>query len=152
MFNIFETESQRILRQLEPVLDKVNSLEPEISRLSDDELRAKTDVFRKHVQDKLKISSEDIDSLERKLKEVTSQEEKEKIKEKLKGVRDKAFEEILPEAFAVVREASKRNINMRHFDVQILGGIVLHKGMITEMVTGEGKTLVATLPIYLNAL
>ncbi len=152
MFGIFGTESQRILKQLKPILDKVNSLEPEISRLSDDGLRAKTDVFRKHIRDKLKAGSAEIDSLERKLKEVASQEEKEKVKESLKALRDKAFEETLPEVFAVVRETAKRRINMRHFDVQILGGIVLHRGMIAEMATGEGKTLVATLPIYLNAL
>ena len=152
MFKIFDTESQRILKQLEPLLREVNSLEPEISKLSDEELRAKTEVFRKHVQDKLSERAEEIDSLEKNLGEVASQEEKEKIKEKLKVLRDGAFEEILPEAFAVAREAAKRTINMRHFDVQILGGIVLHRGMIAEMATGEGKTLVATLPLYLNAL
>jgi preprotein translocase subunit SecA len=152
MLKIFGTESQKILRQLQPLLNKVNSLEPEVNKLSNEELRAKTDIFRKHVQDKLSERAEEIGSLEKKLKEVVSQEEKEKVKEKLKSIRGETFEEILPEIFAVVREVAKRTINMRHFDVQILGGIVLHKGMIAEMATGEGKTLVATLPLYLNAL
>jgi preprotein translocase subunit SecA len=152
MLKIFGTESQKILRHLEPLLDRVNSLEPEVSKMSDEELRAKTDVLRKHVREKLGERSEEIESLEKRLRELVSEEEKEKIKEKLKVLRDGAFEEILPEAFTVVREVAKRTINMRHFDVQILGGIVLHKGMIAEMATGEGKTLVATLPLYLNAL
>ena len=152
MFRIFDTESRRILRQLAPVLSRVNALEPEIKGLSDDELRAKTDVFKKHIRDKFKESSGEIDALRKKMREVVSQEEKEKVKDRLNAARGGAFEEILPEAFAVVREAARRTVNMRHFDVQILGGIVLHKGMIAEMTTGEGKTLVATLPIYLNAL
>jgi preprotein translocase subunit SecA len=152
MFKIFGTESQRIIKQLEPLLKKVNSFEPQISKLSDEELRAKTEAFKKYVQEKLSERKDDIGSFEMRLKEVVSQEEKEKVKEKLKALRDEVFEEILPEAFAVVREAAKRTINMRHFDVQILGGIVLHRGMIAEMATGEGKTLVATLPLYLNAL
>jgi len=137
---------------LAPVLSRVNALEPEIKGLSDDELRAKTDVFKKHIRDKFKESSGEIDALRKKMREVVSQEEKEKVKDRLNAARGGAFEEILPEAFAVVREAARRTVNMRHFDVQILGGIVLHKGMIAEMTTGEGKTLVATLPIYLNAL
>ncbi|MDP2913263.1 MAG: preprotein translocase subunit SecA, partial [Candidatus Omnitrophota bacterium] len=97
-------------------------------------------------------NAEELTALEAKLSEVASPDEKEKVKEKLKSIKDRAFEEILPEAFAVVREAAKRTIKMRHFDVQLLGGIVLHRGMIAEMSTGEGKTLVATLPLYLNAL
>lgn len=152
MFNIFGTESQRVLREIRPVLDKVNSLEAAVSGLSDDELRAKTDFFRKKARENLDKYSEEMDSLEKILMEVVSQEEKEKVKEKLKCIRGRASEEILPEAFAVVREAAKRAINMRHFDVQILGGVVLHRGMIAEMATGEGKTLAATLPVYLNAL
>ncbi|MDP2912481.1 MAG: preprotein translocase subunit SecA, partial [Candidatus Omnitrophota bacterium] len=152
MFNIFGTESQKILKQLYPILNNVNSLEQEVSGLSEAELRAKTELFKAKVRENLNRHAEEIESLERDLKEVVSQEEKEKVKEKLKLIRDRASDEILPEAFAVVREAAKRTIKMRHFDVQILGGIVLHRGMIAEMATGEGKTLVATLPIYLNAL
>jgi len=113
---IFGTESERILKEIQPIVDKINSLEPTISNLSDNELKAKTEYFRNKI-----TSGEKLDS-------------------------------ILPEAFAVVREVGKRVINMRHFDVQLAGGIVLHRGMIAEMATGEGKTLVATLPVYLNAL
>ena len=97
-------------------MEKINSLEQEVQKLSDDELRNKTVEFK----DRL-AKGETLDS-------------------------------ILPEAFAVVREASKRVLGMRHFDVQLIGGIILHQGRIAEMKTGEGKTLVATLPVYLNAL
>lgn len=114
---LFGTKQERDIRRLMPLVEKINALEPEISKLSDGELRAKTDEFKKRLADG---------------------------KERL--------EDILFEAFAVVREAGKRTINMRHFDVQLMGGIVLHEGKIAEMKTGEGKTLVATLPVYLNAL
>lgn len=113
---IFGTQNARTLKKIWPVVDEVNALEPEIQKLSDDALRAKTDEFRKRLAEGATLDS------------------------------------LLPEAFAVVREASKRTTGMRHFDVQILGGLVLHKGKISEMSTGEGKTLVATLPLYLNAL
>jgi preprotein translocase subunit SecA len=106
----------RDLKRLRPLVNRINSLEPEYEQLSDGELRAKTDEFRARLDD-----GEDLDDL-------------------------------LPEAFAAVREASKRTIGLRHFDVQLIGGIVLHQGKIAEMRTGEGKTLVATLPSYLNAL
>ncbi|MDA8089949.1 MAG: preprotein translocase subunit SecA [Nitrospiraceae bacterium] len=113
---IFGTKNEREIKSYLPVVDKINSLEPGISRLSDPELTGKTDEFRKRIE-----AGETLDDL-------------------------------LPEAFAVAREASKRALEMRHFDVQLIGGIVLHKGKIAEMKTGEGKTLVATLPVYLNAL
>jgi len=113
---IFGGGNRREINKLGPIVDKVNSLEPEIEKLSDNELTGKTEEFRKRL-----TNGETLDS-------------------------------ILPEAFAVVREAAKREIGLRHFDVQIIGGIVLHQGKIAEMKTGEGKTLVATLPLYLNAL
>ena len=109
-------ESERILKKIQPIVDAVNKLEPEISKLSDSNLKSKTGEFKK------RLSS------------------------------GEALDDILPEAFGVVREVGKRTVGMRHFDVQIAGGIVLHRGMIAEMATGEGKTLVATLPVYLNAL
>lgn len=114
---IFGNYSDKEIKKIIPVVDKIESLEAEISKLSDDELKAKTEEFKKRVQEQ----GESLDS-------------------------------ILPEAFAVVREASKRVTGMRHFRVQLIGGIVLHQGRISEMKTGEGKTLVATLPAYLNAL
>ena len=117
LFNkIFGTKSTRTMKKLQGTLNEINNLEEEISKLSDSELRAKTEYFKKLLNE------------------------------------GKTLDDILPETFAVVREASKRVLNMRHFDVQILGGIILHQGRIAEMKTGEGKTLVATLPVYLNAL
>ncbi len=102
-----------------------------MQRLSDDELRARTQAFKARV-------AAAIDG-------ITDAEER-------KAAEKQALDEILPEAFAVVREAGRRAVNMRHFDVQLIGGIVQHQGKISEMKTGEGKTLVATLPCYLNAL
>ena len=113
---IFGTYSEREVKRIMPIVEKINSLEDGISKLSDKELQEKTPEFKERLE---------------------------------KG---ETLDDLLPEAFAVVREASKRVLNMRHFDVQLIGGIVLHQGRIAEMKTGEGKTLVATLPVYLNAL
>ena len=113
---IFKSYSEKEVKRVMPIVEKINSLEEEISKLSDTELRNKTNEFKQ----KLKNGS--------------------------------SLDDILPEAFAVCREASKRVLGMRHFDVQLIGGIILHQGRIAEMKTGEGKTLVATLPVYLNAL
>lgn len=132
---IIGTQNERELKRLKPKVDFINKLEPKMSSLSDLELRAKTDELKARVNAKLK----DYDLSE------LPKEERRKIEQ---GILD----EILPEAFAVVREAAKRTINMRHFDIQLIGGIVLHEGKIAEMATGEGKTLVATLAAYLNAL
>ncbi|MFH1407195.1 MAG: preprotein translocase subunit SecA [Candidatus Omnitrophota bacterium] len=112
---IIGTQNERLLKKMRPVIERINSFEPDISKLTDAQLRAKTQEFKQRL-------------------------EKETI------------DDILPEAFAVVREAGKRFVKMRHFDVQLMGAIVLHNGKIAEMATGEGKTLVATLSAYLNAL
>lgn len=114
--NVFGSRNQRVLRRFWKIVDKINGLEPEISSLSDQSLRAKTDEFR----------------------------------QRLKG--GETLDNLLPEAFAAVREASKRTLGMRHFDVQLIGGMVMHSGQIAEMKTGEGKTLMSTLAIYLNSL
>ena len=137
---------------LAKVVNAVNSLEPKISALSEIELRQKTQEFKEHILKKSKEYEAQIQELEEALLSVAIPEEKERIKEKLKITRNKIFEDVLPEAFAVVREAARRTVNMRHFDAQIAGGVVLHEGKISEMATGEGKTLVATLAAYLNAL
>jgi len=113
---IFGSQNERDIKKLKPIVDKINSFEQAISKLSDEELKAKTQEF----------------------------------KERLKN--GQTLNDILPEAFACVREASKRTIGLRHFDVQMMGGYILHSGKIAEMRTGEGKTLVATLAVYLNAL
>ena len=122
--------SEREIRRLEPIVQEINQLEPEMERLSAEALRAKTDEFRARI-------AEALDGVAEEPRQAAAQE---------------VLDDLLPEAFAVVREASRRTIGQRHFDVQLMGGAILHKGKIAEMKTGEGKTLVATLPIYLNAL
>jgi len=128
---VFGTSNEREIKRILPLVDQINSLEPAMKQLSDEQLRAKTDEFRQRIRERLD-PIEDVDEKDQALKEI--------------------LEELLPEAFAVVREGGWRVLNMRHFDVQLIGGSVLHQGKIAEMKTGEGKTLVATLPVYLNAL
>src|SRR4030067_500049 len=113
--SIFGSRNDRLLREYRATIQSINKLEADIARLSDTELRSKTDSFRQRF-----AQGESLDAL-------------------------------LPEAFAVVREASTRVLGMRHYDVQLIGGMVLHYGKIAEMRTGEGKTLMATLSVYLNA-
>lgn len=144
--------SMNKMLELAEIVDTVNVLEPKISSLSDVQLRSKTEEFREHIFKKAKEYASGIEGLEEALFSVAIPEEKDKIKERLKIARNKIFADILPEGFAVVREAGRRTIGLRHFDVQIAGGVVLHEGKAAEMATGEGKTLAATLPAYLNAL
>ena len=113
---IFGSKNEREVKKLQPIVDVINSLEPEMKKLTNEEMKAKTLEF----------------------------------KERLK--KGETLDDLLPEAFALVREASVRTIGQRHYDVQLIGGMSLHYGRIAEMRTGEGKTLVATLPVYLNAL
>ena len=113
---IFKSYSEKEVKRVMPIVEQINGLEEEISKLTDEQLKNKTSDLKKQLEE------------------------------------GKTLDDILPEAFAVVREASKRVLGMRHFDVQLIGGIILHQGRIAEMKTGEGKTLVATLPVYLNAL
>ena len=128
---VFGSSNQRYLKTVQPLVEQINALEPSVKKLSDSELRARTAVFKEQLQ-----------------RAVADVKDKEDRKKRERA----ALDEILPEAFAIVREASVRTTAMRHFDVQLIGGIVLHQGRIAEMRTGEGKTLVATLPAYLNAL
>ena len=111
---IFGTKNEREIKNLYPIVERINSFEPKLLTLTDQELAAKTNEFREQLS---------------------------------KG---KTLDDILPEAFAVVRETARRRLGQRHFDVQLMGGIVLHQGKIAEMKTGEGKTLTATLPLYLQ--
>src|SRR4051794_9497019 len=113
---LFGSANDRYVQSLQPLVDQINEIEPELEKLSDEALRARTAEFRQRLEDGAEL------------------------------------DDLLVEAFATVREASKRTLGQRHFDVQLMGGIVLHRGMIAEMKTGEGKTLVSTLPVYLNAL
>jgi preprotein translocase subunit SecA len=123
--------NERELKKIRPIVARINDLEPEMEKLSDEELRGKTAEFRQLIDAAVEDAEND--------------EEREKARAEI-------LEELLPEAFAIVREAGRRTIGLRHYDVQMIGGIVLHQGKIAEMRTGEGKTLVATLPSYLNAL
>ena len=149
---ILGTQNERALKHIRPMVGVINSFEGGLLKLSDDGLRAKTDEFRARISDKRKTYGPEMAEIEAAYKESTSPQEKESIKKRLRDVKNRIFEDVLPEAFAVVREASRRKLNMRHFDVQLMGGVILHEGKIAEMATGEGKTLVATLPVYLNAL
>ncbi|HEY4380830.1 MAG TPA: preprotein translocase subunit SecA [Acidobacteriaceae bacterium] len=135
---VFGTANERAVKRLLPAVQQINDLESSIHELTDDQLRAKTDEFRKRIVDA--VAAEKIDT--------TGPDAADAIR----AAEKRALDEILPEAFAVVREAGIRAVGMRHFDVQLIGGMVLHSGKISEMKTGEGKTLVATLPCYLNAL
>src|SRR5207253_4039193 len=126
-----------------PNVGAINALEPQMKALSDEQLRAKTDDFRRRIQERLGKIQDEPDAGPDRAKE---------IEEERNRVLKEDLDEILVEAFAVVREAGRRVLDMRHFDVQLIGGMVLHDGKIAEMRTGEGKTLVATLPVYLNAL
>ena len=130
LLKIFKDPNVRKINKIMPIVDRINEIEEEYSKLTDEQLKAKTQEF-KEILSKRPTSS-DI--------------KQDRILEK------QALDEILPDAFATVREAGKRVLNLRHFDVQLIGGIFLHEGHIAEMRTGEGKTLVATLPAYLNAL
>src|SRR5215468_2617074 len=113
---IFGSHNDRVIRRIVPLVEQISRIEPELVKLSDAELRARTGGFRERVENGAPL------------------------------------DELLPEAFATVREAAKRALGQRHYDVQLIGGVVLHRGGIAEMRTGEGKTLVSTLPAYLNAL
>jgi preprotein translocase subunit SecA len=128
---VFGTSNERVVKRLLPRVAEINALEPQTKALSDEQLRAKTVEFKARIAAAL---------------EGITDEEARVAAEK------QALDDLLPEAFAVVREAGWRAVNMRHFDVQLVGGMVLHQGKISEMKTGEGKTLVATLPCYLNAM
>jgi preprotein translocase subunit SecA len=141
---IFGTRNEREIKRLRPLVERINSLEPEMQRLTDAELRAKTDEFRQRINERASQVQPEPEA-EDENRSSRGPTERDRV---LKEVLD----EILPEAFAVAREAGRRTLNMRHFDVQLIGGMVLHEGRISEMKTGEGKTLVATLPVYLNAL
>ncbi len=140
---IFGSRNERLLKQYMRVVRTINVLEPAIEKLSDAELRAKTDEFKGRIRERLAQIPDPADG---------DIERAQALEDERHRARKAVLEELLPEAFAVVREASRRTLQMRHFDVQLIGGMVLHYGKIAEMRTGECKTLVATLPAYLNAL
>ena len=140
---VFGTKNERELKRLRPNVEAISALEPAMKALSDDQLRAKTDEFRQRIKERLHQITDEPDADPDRVKQ---------FEDERRQALNEVLDEILVEAFAVVREAGRRVLNMRHFDVQLIGGMVLHQGKISEMKTGEGKTLVATLPVYLNAL
>jgi preprotein translocase subunit SecA len=168
---VFGTKNERDIKRMQPVIDQISALEPQIQALSDVDLRAKTDEFKCRIRERLvqEFGEETVAKFDyRHLRRNNPAPElaggdpdnssdadinaSTAFADRVKETIQDALNEILPEAFAVVREAGRRVLNMRHFDVQLIGGMVLHQGKISEMKTGEGKTLVATLPVYLNAL
>jgi preprotein translocase subunit SecA len=151
---VFGTKNERVIKALMPNVQAINALESEIQKLSDDELRAKTEEFRQRIQQRLsKVAPiSKVESAEPIANNEPDHDERKEFEKREYEALQEVLNDILVEAFAVVREAGRRVLNMRHFDVQLIGGMVLHQGTIAEMKTGEGKTLVATLPVYLNAL
>jgi preprotein translocase subunit SecA len=165
--------NEKELKRLQPKVDRTNELEPEFEKFSDAELKAKTDEFKARIAEASASIKPRLAEAQRELEEArqhsakaTWDVERDEADKECKRAEDRikqidkerqklereALDEILPEAFAAVREAAKRTIGQRHYDVQLLGGVTLHQGKIAEMKTGEGKTLVATLPLYLNSL
>ena len=142
---VFGTSNERAVKRMMPLVQQINALEPAIAALSDEELRGKTAEFRQRIADAVAAVRGEV---------VTDSgaDAPDDLDDRIHAAEKEALDALLPEAFAVVREAGKRAVGMRHFDVQLIGGIILHSGKIAEMKTGEGKTLVATLPCYLNAL
>jgi len=169
---ILGSKRQKDVEALLPIVEEINHFFEAYQSLSDDELRGKTTEFRARIQEKIAADEEAITALRERLKEITSAADRDDIYDDLARLENAVYAatqevlaEILPEAFAVVKEACRRHVgktweaggsiitwDMVHYDVQLVGGIVLHEGKIAEMATGEGKTLVATLPVYLNAL
>ncbi|MGQ9524651.1 MAG: preprotein translocase subunit SecA [Armatimonadota bacterium] len=160
--------NERELRRLWEYVHRINALEPQMQSLTDEQMRAKTDEFRAFIEERRRPFLEQLVAVDEELRQLSQESEqaiglgpdrrksleerREEILQELRTAEQQALDEILIEAFALVREASRRTIGLRHYDVQLIGGVVLHQGRIAEMKTGEGKTLVATLPLYLNAL
>ena len=160
---VFGTKNEREIKRLMPRVAAINALEPAMQKLSDDELRAKTNEFRARIKDRLSsiadepdadsgLPSTDLQTTDLQNTDLQNSDRRKEIEKQRDEALKEVLDELLEEAFAVVREAGRRVLNMRHYDVQLIGGMVLHEGKIAEMKTGEGKTLVATLPVYLNAL
>ncbi|MDD5287544.1 MAG: preprotein translocase subunit SecA [Dehalococcoidales bacterium] len=165
--------NEKVLKKMQPTIAQINSFEPEYEKLSDDELKAKTQEFKDRVAKAVTDIQQRVDATHQELQDAKKglaeaqddyarenweentkqlQEKLEQLEKELWKAQNDALDELLHEAFAAVREAARRTIKQRPYDVQLMGGIVLHQGRIAEMKTGEGKTLVATLPLYLNSL
>ncbi len=151
--------NEKELKRIQPLVERINALEPEFEAKSDAELRALTEQFRQRIREETADLRDRVREAQEAFEAETDAAEAEQarlrvdsLSKELQAQEERLLAEFLPYAFAAVREASKRTTGMRHFDVQLIGGVVLHEGKVAEMKTGEGKTLVATLPLYLNAL
>ena len=151
--------NEKALKKFWPIVEEINALEPTMEAKSADELRGMTAKFRQQIQDATVEARAALAEANQEYQAVLGTDEQtyarvevERIKKEILDIEGDVLDEILPEAFAAIREASKRTTGLRHYDVQLIGGMVLHSAIIAEMKTGEGKTLVATLPLYLNAL
>ncbi len=151
--------NEKIIKRHRPVAEKINALEKQFETKSNEELRALTEEFRTRIREATATLQEELAEAEKQYMAMLGTDEqkyarveRERVRKELLAAEAEILDDILPEAFAAVREASKRTTGLRHYDVQLIGGMVLHSGTIAEMKTGEGKTLVATLPLYLNAL
>lgn len=158
-YKITGDPNEKEIKALQPLVARINELEAEFTNLSDDALRAKTDEFRARFHQEVDDERKALEELKQQWLDEADDKERKSLELKYKDAERKlldleqaVLDDLLPEAFAAVREASRRVNGQRHFDVQLMAGIVLHDGKIAEMKTGEGKTLVATLPLYLNAL
>lgn len=156
---IFGDPNEREIKKLQPIVLEINALESQMQAKSESELRELTESYRERIAEATRAARTRLQGLRAELDTETDDDRRRSLRLEIDEVekdldeRERAeLDRILPEAFAAVREASVRAIGLRHFDEQMLGGIVLHKNMIAEMKTGEGKTLVATLPLYLAAL
>jgi preprotein translocase subunit SecA len=165
--------NEKELKRLQPAVNRTNELEPDFEKLSDAQLHAKTDEFKARlseatagIRQRAAEAKRELEEAKQRLAQAQNEFQKEEetveckrlqsrvdqLEKEQRDQENRVLDELLPEAFAAVREAARRTISQRHFDVQLMGGIVLHQGKIAEMKTGEGKTLVATLPLYLNSL
>ena len=151
---IFGDPEKRELKRMEKIVQGINKLEPKYQAMSDDELKDQTNLLKKQLLELRKKADAKIALEKQKLEKESSKKDKKTSAKTIdtKKAEDKILDQLLPDAFALVREATFRILGMRHFDVQMIGGIALHEGNVAEMKTGEGKTLVALLPSYLNAL
>src|SRR6059036_1206156 len=159
LHKVFGSKNDRELKKLRPLVAEINRFEPDFASLSPEALRAKTEEFKSRIQEATGDVRARLEAVRARALSDENREEREQLKEEgdkleteLRQAEASVLDALLPQAFAAVREASRRTTGMRHFDCQLLGGAVLHQGKIAEMKTGEGKTLVATLPLYLNAL
>ena len=155
---IVGTKNDREIKRIRPYVERINASEPDYQNRTDEDLKALTEKFKTRISEAIADLKRELDELQTETASADAERREElktraeELDKELREKENETLEEILPEAFAAVREASRRTIGLRHFDVQLIGGVVLHEGKIAEMKTGEGKTLVATLSLYLNAL